>query len=117
MADSGEALGWKPQGLTGWKPVRRTGWKPVSRGDGFGGLEFLAEGAEGLVEEGAYVADGEAGGGGDVAVAEVALEFEFEEFLLSCGQGSDEAVELGGGLALLSGGGGAGRGIGGFGER
>ena len=57
-------------------------------------MEFAAEGVEGLVEEGADVGDGEAGGGGDVAVAEAAVEFEFEEFLLAGGEGGDEAEEL-----------------------
>ena len=63
-------------------------------GKGFGGEVFAAEGIKGLVEQGADIGDGEAGGGGDIAIAEPAVEFEADQLLLADGQGGDQADQL-----------------------
>jgi len=75
------------------------------------GVKLFPQTLHGVMQQRADIAHGQAGGGGDVAVAEAGFEFQPDKFALAVRQAFHETAEAVGVVFFLQRGGGAGGGV------
>ena len=74
-------------------------------------MKLFPQTLHGVMQQRADIANRQAGGGGDVAVAEAGFEFQPDKFALPLRQGGDETAEAAGVVFFLQRSGGAGGGV------